>query len=215
VAECLVTREQLAHAIGKNERTIRRWERTRLAPALSVGPDGVHRFDVQRVSELLEVSERRTAAPPDAYDGTMAQQAFRLFDDGSHPVDVVKQTGFDPRAVRSLYNEWAGMRGGMFVPAEVVAKIAALRWLDGPNLLEGNADALLSCIERTRPRERCTACDDRPPELCPECARDTSVEQARKRAAGARLRQELRENEREISHLKKAMEQKLRRKPRP
>jgi hypothetical protein len=34
--------------VGKDERTIRRWERTRLAPAVSVGADGVHRFDVPR-----------------------------------------------------------------------------------------------------------------------------------------------------------------------
>jgi hypothetical protein len=142
-----VTREQLARVVGKNERTIRRWERTRLAPAVTVGLDGVHRFDMQRVSELLEVRERSEPTSPDAYDGEMAREAFRLFDEGVDQVEVVKQTGIDPRAVKAMYREWTSMRGGFFVPAEIVAKIACLSWLDGPCLAhEPNAEKLLRCI---------------------------------------------------------------------
>jgi hypothetical protein len=210
-AGVLVTREELAQAIGKNERTIRRWERTRLAPALSIGSDGVHRFDVQRVSELLEISEKRGPSDPDAYDGLMAQRAFALFDDGHHPVDVVKQTGFDPRAVKAMYMEWTSMRGGLFVPAEVVAKIASLPWLDGPNLaMNGDAQKLLACIMRTRPRERCSACDDHPPELCSYCAKEVSAREASRRAAEDRLQEELRRQESDYAQSMRALEKNLR-----
>jgi hypothetical protein len=208
-----VTREQLARAVGKDERTIRRWERTRLAPAVSLGPDGVHRFDMQRVSELLEVRERHGPTAPDAYDGEMAREAFRLFDEGLDQVDVVKQAGFDPRAVKAMYREWASMRGGFFVPAEVVAKIASLPWLDGPNLaLDGSACKLLTCIERTRPRERCTRCEHNQPELCAECARDIAVHQAKARAAEARLRKDLEAQEKEQAQTMKLLEKSLRNK---
>jgi hypothetical protein len=208
-----VTREQLARVVGKNERTIRRWERTRLAPAVTVGPDGVHRFDLQRVSELLEVRERDEPASPDAYDGEMAREAFRLFDDGSDQVDVVRRTGFDPRAVKAMYKEWTSMRGGFFVPAEIAAKIASLSWLDGPSLaIDGTAEKLLACVERTRPRERCTVCEHRQPEFCSECVHGMTVRGAKQRAVEARLAEELKTQQKEQAQFLKTVEKTLRRK---
>jgi hypothetical protein len=208
-----VTREQLARVVGKNERTIRRWERTRLAPALTVGPDGVHRFDLQRVSELLEVREHHDPGSPDVFDGDMAREAFGLFDEGLDQVDVVKRTGFDPRAVKAMYREWTSMRGGFFVPAEIAAKIASLPWLDGPCLAtEGNADKLLQCLERTRPRERCSVCEHKPPQFCAECVHDMSVREAKQRAVEARLAAELKEREREQARLVRTLEKNLQRK---
>ncbi len=86
----LVTREQLARAIGKHSRTIRRWEQTRLAPALTVGEDGVHRFDLSRVRELVELDERSTPPTPEAFDdGDTTAAVFELFAQGVDPVDVV------------------------------------------------------------------------------------------------------------------------------
>ncbi len=211
-----VTREQLARVVGKNERTIRRWERTRLAPAVSVGPDGVHRFDMQRVSELLEVRERQEPTSPDDYDGDMAREAFRLFDEGLDQVDAVKQTGFDPRAVKAMYREWTSMRGGFFVPADIAAKIASLPWLDGPSLaVEGSAEKLLACVERTRPRERCANCEHKAPEFCSECVHGMTVREARQRALEARLAQEMIAQKKDQAQFMRTVEKNLRRKSRP
>jgi hypothetical protein len=177
-----LTREQLARAIGKDERTVRRWERTRLAPAVSVGADGVHRFDMERVRELIEIRERSVPTRPDAYDGEMAREAFGLFDENVHPVDVVKRTGFDPRAVEAMYQKWTSLRGGFFVPAEIAAKINSLVWFTGPSLaFGGSAETLLKCVESMRPKERCSVCEHQLPELCAECAKETSVKEARRR----------------------------------
>jgi hypothetical protein len=208
-----VTREQLARVVGKNERTIRRWERTRLAPAVSVGPDGVHRFDMQRVSELLEVRERNEPSAPADYDGEMAREAFRLFDEGLDQVDLVKHTGFDPRAVKAMYREWTSMRGGFFVPADIAAKIASLPWLDGPSLaVEGSAEKLLACVERTRPRERCARCEHKPPEFCSECVHGMTVREAKQRAVEGRLAEELNAQKKDQAQFMRTVEKSLRRK---
>jgi hypothetical protein len=208
-----VTREQLARAVGKDERTIRRWERTRLAPALSVDADGVHRFDLQRVSELLEIRERPAPTSPDAYDGEMAREAFRRFDDGLDPVSVVKETGFDPRAVRAMYTEWTSMRGGFFVPAEVAVKIASLSWLHGPNVsFHGNAQKLLECLEASRPLEQCRECEERPPQVCSACAHAISVHEAKRRATEARVAEERKKQEKEQAQLMRSLRNNLHRK---
>src|SRR6266851_10320430 len=86
----LVTREQLARAIGKHSRTIRRWEQTRLAPALTFGEDGVHRFDLSRVRELVELDERSAPPTPEAFDdGDTTASVFELLAQGVEPVEVV------------------------------------------------------------------------------------------------------------------------------
>jgi ribosome-binding protein aMBF1 (putative translation factor) len=203
----IVTRGELAQAVGKDERTIRRWERTLLAPAAVVGVDGVHRFDMQRVTQILEVREKRPAAKADAYDGAMAREVFALFDEATHPVDIVKQTGFDPRAVRALYTEWLSLRGGVFVPAEILSKIAALPELQGPNLIrEPTAEKLLACIERSiHNRWVCTVCERRNPEVCSECARDMPEREARRRAQQA----ETQKREKEAAQRNKELEEQI------
>jgi hypothetical protein len=139
----LVTREQLARAIGKHSRTIRRWERTRLAPALTVGEDGVHRFDLARVRELVELDERTPPTPDSFDDGDITAAVFELFGQGVEPVEVVMRLKLPATAVEALRRRWVAMRGGYIVDREIAAEICAVR---GTTIRD--AAALLQCVFR-------------------------------------------------------------------
>jgi hypothetical protein len=193
-----VTREQLAKVIGRDERTIRRWERTRLAPALSVGPDGVHRFDVQRVRELIEVRHQSAPRPADAYDGETAATVFALFAEGVEPIDVVMRLKIHPSAVDAMHERFRWLLGAFLVSREHAREISVL--LGTPIV---NAAELVARLKDALHRgARCGTCRKEfvgeREALCASCARDLSVEAARKRetqAAAERVKREERRRE--------------------
>jgi hypothetical protein len=96
-------------------------ERTRLAPAVTVGPEGAQRFDVQRVRELIEVRERQAPRRVDAYDGDTAAEVFALFAQGVEQVDFVVRLKLHPLAVETMYEKWLAMRGAFVVTREISA----------------------------------------------------------------------------------------------
>jgi hypothetical protein len=188
-----ITREQLARAIGKDERTIRRWERTRLAPAVTVGPDGVHRLDVKRVRELIEVRERPTPRRVDAYDGETAAEVFGLFAQGVEAADVVVRLKIHPVAVEAMYEKWLAMRGAFVVTREIAAKI------NSRLSFRPSGEKLLAYVNELRSTQRCCECEELLPAgaaLCAGCARGLSPEEAKRKAIETELRETLRDRER-------------------
>ncbi|MGH7434553.1 MAG: hypothetical protein ACRENE_02680, partial [Polyangiaceae bacterium] len=151
----LVTREQLARAMGKHSRTIRRWEQTRLAPALTVGDDGVHRFNVARVQEIFELQERATPATPESFDnGETTAAVFELFAQGVEAVDVVMRMKLPAFAVDALRRRWATLRGGYMVPREVALEISSVR-----GEVIADAASLLRNLKQTTPNT-CDECHE-------------------------------------------------------
>jgi hypothetical protein len=191
-----VTREQLARVLGRDERTIRRWERTRLAPAVTVGPDGVHRFDVQRVRELIEVRETSSPRRADAYDGETAARVFALFAEGVNPDDVVIRLKLNPVAVEAMHDKWLRLRGAFVVPQPITARI-------DPRLgYRSTAEKLLKFVEEPRSTQTCCECEAPLPErsaLCPECAGRMSLKEARRRAVAAEMQQHVKEMEMNVA----------------
>jgi transcriptional regulator with XRE-family HTH domain len=194
-----ITRKAVAEALGVSKSTVRRLEEDGDLTPAEIRPDGTRLFDVEQVRSVEHVERRvvRTRAPassPDAYDGLMAQTAFDLFDAKVELVDVVKRTGFDPRAVAAMYHQWCSLRGGFFVPGSIAAQIAGLPWLFGRNLAlpgQGTAENLLECLKVSHP-SACTECGQQYPDyvspVCSECARTLSVKEATRRAAAAQQR---------------------------
>jgi hypothetical protein len=207
----LVTREQLARVIGKHSRTIRRWERTRLAPALTVGEDGVHRFDVARVRELVELHERSTPVTPDSFDdGDTTAAVFELFAQGIEPVEVVVRMKLPAFAVEDLRRRWAALRGGYVVDRDIAREICAVR---GATIL--NRNELLKNLRETFPPS-CDGCnadlgwvdDSRAAAFCGTCATKLTAQRAAEAAAEAAAEQTRRrrqkEEQRQLAEYEKA-----------
>jgi hypothetical protein len=196
----LVTREQLARAIGKHSRTIRRWERTRLAPALTVGEDGIHRFDLSRVRELVELDERSTPPTPEAFDdGATTAVVFELFAQGVEPVDVVVRMKIPAAAVDALRGQWVALRGGYIIDPETAREISVVR---GATILD--AGTLLKNLRKTRPPvcDDCSADlgwvdDSRAAAFCGTCAAKLTARRAAEAAAEAAAEQTRRRRARE------------------
>jgi len=194
----LVTRGQLARVIGKSERTIRRWETTRLAPALRRGDDGTHRFDVARVREIIEVQERPGTA--DAYDdGETTATVFELFAQGIEPVDVVIRLKLPASAIEVLREKWIRLRGGYLVDGEMARAISVARRatiVDATSLLQNLHNVTLWLT-------RCAQCREefgdpvnggRGAAFCGLCAENLSVraaELAAEQAATARAARQI------------------------
>jgi hypothetical protein len=190
-----VTREQLGRLIGKHERTIRRWEQTRLAPALLVGEDGTHRFDLARVRELIEVREVGLHGSIGIFDdGETTAAVFELFAQGVQPVDVVIRMKLPAPNVDTLHRQWAALRGGYLVDFEAAREISALRretLLDSAGLVRNL---------RATPPAACDGCHEmfgdaqdvggRGAAFCGLCARQMSARHAAEAAAAAAAQKE-------------------------
>ncbi len=190
----LLKRNEAARLLGVSTATIRRMEGSTLEPVR--GADGVHRFREEHVRELVIHRVSTTPGSPDVYDAEDAAIAFDLFDQGLHPVDVVKRTKLHPRSIVAMHREWVSMRGGYLVTGDVARQIASLTWLLGSRPIFSGED-LLKCLTRSSPHA-CHACEQGTPELCADCAKKLSVNEATRRAAEVRLRQETVVREREL-----------------
>jgi hypothetical protein len=168
---------------------------------LTVGEDGVHRFDVSRVRELVELQERTTPPTPDSFDdGDTTAAAFELFAQGVEPTDVVVRLKLPAAAVESLRARWAALRGGYHVPADVAREISAVRgvWI-------ADAAALLENLRETLPT-RCEKCHAEigngrntwEAAYCGGCANLLSAEHAREAARHSAQQKARREREKEI-----------------
>jgi hypothetical protein len=187
----LLTRSEAAAVLGRHASSVRRFERkSRLVAEL--GADGVHRFREGEVRELaVELRAQTAQDAPERYDAAMAAEAFDHFDAGVHPVDVVKKTRWDPRAVEAMHRQWVTMRGGYVVTAAVAKEIASLPWLMGARPI-CTGEQLLKNLRQSVPHGPCTRCEEEGragslAEVCGECARSMSASEAERRAAQTRL----------------------------
>ena len=161
----LLKRSEVAEVLGASVSTVRRMEGLTLRPI--VGERGEHLFHEEHVRALVVERTRVTSQSADGYDGVMAAAAFEIFDAGDGPVEVVKQLKADPRAVRTLLREWADLRGGFFVGAEVAAKLEKVAVLEG--LFPVATDVqLLQILDDCQPA-LCECCARRPSRLCLSC----------------------------------------------
>ena len=126
----LLTRAQVARALGVGVSTVRRLEGRVLHPV--VGIDGIHRFDPREVEEHQASSgaaPRAAAKPPrersrkgsadPGVEGKRHARAFRLFEAGRSHAEVVIEAALPSHIVRQLHEEWrAGYRRPAPPPAE-------------------------------------------------------------------------------------------------
>jgi hypothetical protein len=192
----LLRRVDVARHLNCSTSTIRRMEGTVLTPV--VGPGGVHLFHERHVREVVQ--RGRSSSSPDAFDGEMAARAFELFDAGMNVVDVVKETKFDPRAVKAMQDHWARARGCLVIPADSLRELCRIDWIEWVDeafpLVE--ARYLIASLKASKP-EPCERCERKTPTLCVPCMRalkrDEALRLARKNEADQARRQTVRAEE--------------------
>jgi hypothetical protein len=106
-----LTRSEVARRLGVSLTTLRRMEGKTLHPV--TGPGGVRFFDETEV-EAVQVTYRRVRARSEQRlehdDGAAAAEAFELFDQGMHPIEVVKRMQVAPERVIALHGSWTRLK---------------------------------------------------------------------------------------------------------
>jgi hypothetical protein len=165
----LLTRQQAGAALGVSASTVRRYENV-VAPV--VGSDGVHRFTEDAVASLRSVIKRGEPTTGEV-DGATAAEAFTMFDDGVHPVDVVKRLRVAPRVVINLRDTWAEMRGSLVMVAEQVAQLAVMTGAEGLETSDAVVEKVQALLARYENAGVCSSCKcERERGLCRACARN-------------------------------------------
>jgi hypothetical protein len=164
----LLTRSQVAHALGLSLSTVRRMEGSELRPI--VGPRGVRYFEETEIQAVF-VRVRRTRVPGDERaEGALAAAAFELFRSGADVVAVVKALREPPEKIEALFQHWRRLRGMVLLDAESLATLAAD--LSASDL--ASEDALLSAAAtfRNDAQQSCVLCEREPAHLCRRCAQE-------------------------------------------
>lgn len=197
-AEGLLTRAELAKAIGKSKTTVRRWEaKGKITPI--VDEHGVHLFrveDAQRLNggEPIATLPRARAyvASADRANSELGAQVFDLLLQRVPRVKIVTQLRIHPNVLEGFLEAWARLRHGFFVDGRQLRAIARLL-----RVLPETADDLVKVLARQQAhRERCRACHREPPVWCYPCVsnrvdevlKDHGVDRSRSHSRSSRAR---------------------------
>jgi hypothetical protein len=166
-----LTRSKVARRLGVSVTTLRRMEGTLLHP--QTGEGGVRMFDAEEV-EAAVIRVRRRERPEEPETGAVAAEVFTLFDEGVHPVDVIKKLLLAPNVVESLHVQWTRMRGHLVIPVEIRLQLESDLVGDrpGPGGWEIDSPTALrkKIVELLAP-QACNRCQDKPASFCRECAK--------------------------------------------
>ena len=126
----LVTRSQAADLLGVSRSTVKRLHERELHPITD--DKGQSLYNLEEV-EQVRIRRTRSWGPPVAPaaaavadDGAIAAELFALFDQGKHPVDVVKERRVAPRVAGEAYAIWARWRGCVVLHPETLEKLNQL-----------------------------------------------------------------------------------------
>jgi hypothetical protein len=145
--------------------------------AESLVAEGVHPRTILAILRDHEALQQTSAAE---HPGTAA--LFAAFDGGETPADAVKRTGLSPRIVGPLYQEWAQLRGGLWLREQELREIAIAFGL-GEGGLNDSRMFVLAVKNRLDVAEgRCGNCNEATATMCETCARSQSLSDANDRA---------------------------------
>lgn len=182
----LLRRTEAARLLGVSKSTLRRMEGTALTPV--VGPKNVHLFQEEEVRAIVVTRRAHVTMPTNA--GDVAADAFALFDDGVHVVDVVKQLRVAPDVIESLYERWARLRSMLLLSAETRYEIATVLMGWDDKSIKTAAD-IVTFLKRWMIDESCRTCSEchtAMASFCRSCAKRWGLAAARERVVDERAR---------------------------
>jgi hypothetical protein len=160
--------------LGRDERNVGIIARVRFV--LEGAPLPLPSLPPRHESKRPEHSHRSSVLPAkEIARGAMAAHVFRRFDEGANPVDVVRESSYDPDQVEKLHTQWARLRGRLVLePPDVKQFARNMRHLLGGELPGEPVDTRAAFLKFT------SLVEDRAAELmqtttCKRCCRATST----------------------------------------
>jgi len=183
----LLGRAQAARMLGVSKSTLRRMEGECLTPV--VGPRNVRLFHEEQIHSL--VVTRRSEVGARSAGGELAAEAFQLFDDDTHPVDVVKKLRVEPDVIQSLHERWTRMRSMLTLSGQAIRSLHDNLCEDEHARVPASEPELLALVAKwvrdISPR-RCDRCRSESAAFCRACAREWGLMAAKGELADRRAR---------------------------
>jgi len=178
---------QSTRLLGVSKSTLRRMEGESLTPV--VGPKNVRLFHEEQIHSM--VVTRRAGISGGLASGELAAEAFQMFDDHVHPVDVVKKLRVEPTVIETLYERWSKMRAMLTLSRDVLAALNAAL-CDGESVPLPQTEAALLTLVNRWVRDisplRCDRCRAHSAAFCRSCAKAWGVMAARNEIAARKSR---------------------------
>jgi transcriptional regulator with XRE-family HTH domain len=175
----LLTRAELAKAIGKSKTTIRRWEAEgKLQPL--VNERGVRLFraadaktiNPQASAEALPQARAHVQTAAQA-DGDLAAEVFARLERGVGAVKIVTELRVTPDVVDGLLKRWARFREGIVLARE---DVIALENNLGFRLRRLTAECFVETSRKHAERlAKCMHCKKEEPRMCSSCVADRTT----------------------------------------
>lgn len=154
----LLTRTDVAKALGCSTTAVRKYEAAqRLIPCATTN-GGTRLFARAEVARFAAERSQVVAGPADVA-GSMEAAAFRLFESGAHPIEVVCKLCLSSETVDRMHRNWTRMRGGLLLGPEQIAQLEASG--------QSRADLLAGRV----PVAPCAHCSESTARFCGACLR--------------------------------------------
>jgi hypothetical protein len=183
--------------LGVSKTTIRRAEEDGDLSVAEVGAGGEHLFDERELRRFALRYQQRHKSRRASHEGEaenarglLAAQMFERFDQGSNPVDVVKELSFDPDLVEKRHEQWARMRGLLVLPPthmeQFVNEMHVLFQVPPPKQAIRTSEAFTAwtmsvadkaSVLHARASKPCARCKRASPTTCDACTQDLKTAQ--------------------------------------
>ena len=125
--------------------------------------------------------EDGAAAPPPArlrrpYPGKLAQEVFKLLEEGVRAVDIVVRLGVHPKMVEAMREDWAQLKGGFFVNEQEREMIEGLPF-NGERPIADVARLVVLLGNALRSGGLCVCCHSRRARVCSTCTSEVATAQ--------------------------------------
>jgi hypothetical protein len=178
----LLGRAAAARLLGVSKTTLRRMEGDAIDPV--VGPKNERLFHEEQVQAL--VMTRRTSTRDARPTGDVAADAFTLFDQQVHPVEVIKRLRLAPDLVESLHHQWARLRGLLVLLPETTTAICSMLREGDTGPLPKTDVELLDLAKQWVFESSPHTCKHDSAEFCRKCAKTWGLGVAQREAAQRR-----------------------------
>ena len=135
----LLSRHEAARALGIRRQRSDGWRS--MASSRSPGPPHLYEETVIQEAVRTKSVRRRWTEMPPTTDGGVAADVFGLLRQGTTPRDIVEQLRVSPELLAKLLSQWAALGAGIYIDADVAARLGVKTPADVAQVVESAASA--------------------------------------------------------------------------